>query len=167
MLDTVRGLSDLWHIGVSMLEAFFLHLRELEELILRYAGWMVLLSLASLALSALLLPRFIIRLPADYFTGKKRHRPPARHPVVHWALMLLKNLLGFVLIVAGVLMLVLPGQGLLTLLIGLMLMNYPGKFALERWLVCLPRVLSLLNRWRIRHGCRPFLSPKHHGKPSG
>jgi len=135
----------------------------------QYAGWFVGLSLTGLAISALLLPNLIIGLPEDYFTGRHRHHPAAeKHPVLHWLLMLVQNIFGFVLVAAGVAMLILPGQGILTLLAGLMIMNYPGKFALERQLVRQPRILRLLNRWRTRHGCKPFLPPlaAPHQQPS-
>ena len=73
--------------------------------------------------------------------------------------MALKNLLGLVLALVGILLMFLPGQGLLTLIIGLSIMNYPGKFALERWLVRRPRVLPALNWIRKRFDAPPFESP--------
>ncbi len=56
-------------------------------------------------------------------------------------------------------MLVTPGQGLLTLLIGLLLLNFPGKYRLERWLVRRPGVLRTLNWVRRRRGQEHFESP--------
>ena len=53
-------------------------------------------------------------------------------------------------------MLVLPGQGLLTIVVGLVLLDFPGKFRLERWLVSRPRVLALLNRFRVALNKPPF-----------
>ncbi len=70
-----------------------------------------------------------------------------------------KNLLGGVLVVLGLVMLLTPGQGLLTLLIGLMLMNFPGKYRLERWLVTRPGVLRALNWLRARQGHQPLEAP--------
>jgi hypothetical protein len=64
--------------------------------------------------------------------------------------------LGALLVLLGLLMLVTPGQGLLTLFIGLMLMNYPGKHALERWLVRRDGVMGGLN-WLRRKGNQPPL----------
>ena len=49
-----------------------------------------------------------------------------------------------------------PGQGLLTLLVGLLLMNFPGKYRLERWLVGRRGVLTALNWLRRRGGHPPF-----------
>jgi hypothetical protein len=53
-------------------------------------------------------------------------------------------------------MLFTPGQGILTILAGLLLMNFPGKYRLERWLVQRPGVLSSLNWLRTRRGKAPF-----------
>jgi hypothetical protein len=69
---------------------------------------------------------------------------------------MLKNLLGLLLVVLGLIMLVTPGQGIVTLLIGLLLMNFPGKYHLERWLVLRPGVLKGLNWLRRRQGQLPF-----------
>ena len=51
------------------------------------------------------------------------------------------------------------GQGLLTLLVGLLLMNFPGKYQLERWLVGRPGVLAALDWLRQRKGEPPFDPP--------
>lgn len=47
---------------------------------------------------------------------------------------LVKNVFGFVLIVAGIVMLVTPGQGLLTIFLGLAIADWPGKRRFFRWL---------------------------------
>ena len=70
--------------------------------------------------------------------------------------MVAKNLLGVVLIVSGIFMLVLPGQGLLTIFVGTVLLNYPGKFKLERWIVTRPRIKRLINRLRRYAGHPPL-----------
>ena len=54
-------------------------------------------------------------------------------------------------------MLILPGQGILTILIGLFLMNFPGKFKLERKLIAMPKVLKSLNWIRTKAGKEPFV----------
>lgn len=50
-------------------------------------------------------------------------------------------------------MLVLPGQGILTILIGLGIMNFPGKFAVERWFVERKGVMFSINwiRQKTKH----------------
>jgi drug/metabolite transporter (DMT)-like permease len=63
---------------------------------------------------------------------------------------MLKNLLGIIFILAGVAMLILPGQGILTILLGIMLMNFPGKHTLERRIVQQPAVLRAINWMRTK-----------------
>jgi hypothetical protein len=103
-------------------------------------------------------PLIVLRIPADYFAGS--HRPQSKlaslHPVLRIVLLILKNLLGLGVFLMGVAMLVLPGQGLLTMLIGLMLIDFPGKFALEKWLVSRRVVFRSINWLRTHYG-RPLL----------
>ena len=69
------------------------------------------------------------------FTRRHRLTTNSCYLPINLALAGAKNLLGATLVLAGLLMLFLPGQGVITLLAGLMIMNYPGKFVLEPWLI--------------------------------
>ena len=71
----------------------------------------------------------------------------------------IKDMFSAAFVLAGLLMLFMPGQGLLTLLTGLMFMDYPGKFALERWLIERPRVLPAVNWLRVKYGHLPLNPP--------
>jgi len=107
-------------------------------------GCLLVFSLAAVLASVLLVPRFLARLPSDYL----------RKPVQHRAslfLRVLRNVAGWLLVLLGVAMLVLPGQGLLTLLVGLMLVDLPGKHQLIVKLLSRPKVLSVVNKLRARH----------------
>lgn len=122
--------------------------------------WLAGISLISFGATLALIPWVIIRLPADYFVGHKR--PVQRHlafrsPLVWLLLLIVKNTIGALLVLIGLVMLVLPGQGLLTMLIGVLVMNFPGKFAFERWLVSRGPALSLINRIRRRYGRSPLV----------
>ncbi len=79
---------------------------------------------------------------------------------LHHLGIVLKNLLGVALVGAGIVMLVLPGQGILTILIGVMLMDFPGKYALEKRLVSRPTVMRSLNWMRAKANRPPFLEPE-------
>jgi hypothetical protein len=101
----------------------------------------------------------VLRLPPDHFN----HRPASeawrnRHPVVRVTLTVLKNLLGIVVLPMGIIMSLplVPGPGLVFLLLGLSLLDFPGKRALQRRLVTQPFVMRLLNQTRTRFGKRPF-----------
>lgn len=113
-----------------------------------------LLSVVSAITTLTLGVRLIARLPRDYFVNDERHQITLTgYPLlVRLGLPFVKNLLGLVFVISGIAMLVLPGQGLLTLLAGLLLMNFPGKFALERWLVRRARVRDAINWLRHRAG---------------
>ena len=122
-------------------------LREHETLL----WWLGALSIVMVVGTLVVLPLIVARLPADYFTRDQRPtggHAPARTPRLLG--LVGKNLLGIVLILAGVAMLVLPGQGLLMILIGLMLMDFPGKRALERCLVQQPSVWQAMNWIRAK-----------------
>lgn len=118
--------------------------------------WMFAVSIASLLLCAALLPVIVRRLPADYFASARDKRP-APHTLLGWLLRIGKNVLGVVFVLAGVAMLVLPGQGVLTILIGLMLVNFPGKRRLERRIVGRASILKVLNGMRAKRGLSPLL----------
>jgi hypothetical protein len=75
---------------------------------------------------------------------------PRANPAVRTIAIIAKNLVGFVLLMAGIAMLVLPGQGVLTMLIGISLMDFPKKRLLESKLIGQPLVFSGINRLRAR-----------------
>ncbi|HIJ49231.1 MAG TPA: hypothetical protein HPP72_14665, partial [Gammaproteobacteria bacterium] len=104
------------------------------------------------------LPWLVGRIPGDYFTHQQPPTPlPFKgHPLLGFSFHLLRNLLALVLIVAGFLMLFLPGQGLLTLLLGIMMSHFPGKYRVEQWFIRQPGILSALNWFRQRGGHTPL-----------
>ena len=114
--------------------------------------WMGVISLLMFLGSLIMLPWLLSLIPADYFAHDSR--VPAKwkrtHPFIRISLLLLKNLIGYIILLAGVVMLVLPGQGLLSILVALMLLDYPGKFRFERWVISRPSLLNLVNRMRIK-----------------
>lgn len=116
--------------------------------------WLGGLSLASLVLTAILLPVVIVRLPADYFVRPQEAAPPRSPGRRVWHVV--KNLLGGLFVLAGLAMLLLPGQGLLTIAIGLLLIDLPGKRSLERRLIGRPSILRLVNNLRRRRGRPPL-----------
>lgn len=112
--------------------------------------------------SLIAIPIIIARLPPDYFLKEERHLVATRskQPAFYFLNQFIKNFLGGILILAGIAMLVLPGQGLLTILIGLGVTNFPGKYKLERKLVSNQGIFKSLNWMRKRGGVEPFLYPE-------
>ena len=102
----------------------------------------------------------LIQMPADYFSD---HRPrefwPDKHLVIRWAGRVIKNVLGMSILIAGIVLTVpgVPGPGLLTIVFGIMLLDFPGKRRLERWMICRPMVLNALNQLRRRYGKPPMV----------
>ena len=140
----------MWHIMIETLITW-----------VENNAWLLMaISLLGLVVGVLMVPVFVTRIPQDYFSHQHRRRPDSRHPVIRFTFLALKNLLGAVLVIAGILMLFLPGQGLLTLLVGLMIMNYPGKYALECWLIRRPKVLPAINWLRRKYNHPPLLPPE-------
>lgn len=121
-------------------------------------AWVAATSAVVFVVSLLSLPWLAARIPQDYFHSRKRHPTPWKqsHPVVRWLYLLGKNLLGLLLLIGGLLMIFLPGQGLLTMAMGLLLMDYPGKFALERRVVRIRAVRNSINWLRAKTGTLPL-----------
>lgn len=115
--------------------------------------WIGIFSATTFVLSLLLLPWFLGKIPVDYFT---QTRDPDAWHVLLQPRAILRNLLGLPVLLAGIAMLVLPGQGIVTILIGLGIMNFPGKFSLERWLIKRHGVLAAIN-WVRRKSHHPPL----------
>ncbi len=122
-------------------------------------GWLTFASAATFLISLATLPWLVARIPADYFAHRKRHATPLkqRHPVIRLLLLIGKNLLGAILLAGGLVMLFVPGQGLLTMAMGLLLLDYPGKYALERRIAGQHSVLSGLNWLRAKAGAPPLV----------
>ena len=121
--------------------------------------WMGVGSAIVFAISLLTLPWLDAQIPDDYFVPKKR-RPTqwkTRQPLIRLIILIGKNCLGYMLLLGGILMLFLPGQGLLTMVTGLLLIDYPGKFRLERKIVNTPAVLKSLNWLRAKAHKPPLI----------
>ncbi len=137
--------------ALAMLEFLY----QFKQLFIALAWGSLTLFIVSLAI----IPWLVIKIPADYFHEKRRSTvsSKSKHPMSAQLFAGIKNLFGFGLICLGVLMLVLPGQGILTILIGLFLMNFPGKYKIERKLVSMPKVLNSLNWIRAKADKKPLI----------
>jgi hypothetical protein len=115
-------------------------------------------SLVGFIGSLIAIPLILVRLPPDYFdTRVPRHWMKDHHPVLRVIGLVVKNAIGVVFLVAGFAMLFLPGQGILTMLIGISLMDFPGKRRLEAKLIGQPAVLSAINAMRNKFNKPPLI----------
>jgi hypothetical protein len=122
----------------------------------------VSISVLFFVLSVIGLPMVLTRMPADFFSRPQRRRLRlAERKRPFWFVVLhgLKNLLGGVLLVLGLLMLFVPGQGLLTIFVSLFLLDFPGKHWLQRWVMARPAVHGPVNALRRRAGRPPLDLP--------
>jgi hypothetical protein len=104
------------------------------------------------------IPWVVRRLPPDYFV-----RPPPKHSV---ARRIAQNVLGGLLIVAGILMLVLPGQGILSILVGLCITDFPGKQRAIRYILSNGKVQEGVQRMRSKVGKQPLIIPASAPSPA-
>ncbi len=125
-------------------------------------AWMGFSSVAMFFGTILILGSVIVLLPETYFVKNHRISPrkPIENPVLWVLYLVLKNIAGTILILAGFLMLFLPGQGVLSILIGLSLTSFPGKRRLIRYLVGRRTVLKSANWLRRKYNRPPLKAPE-------
>lgn len=131
------------------------------DLLSQYSPLFIALAWGSLLLfvvSLAVIPWLVTKIPVDYFQPQYRDRlqTAIKRTLAAQCLAVIKNLLGVALVCLGIIMLVTPGQGLLTILIGILLTDFPGKYALEQRLVAMPSVLNSLNWIRAKAGKPPL-----------
>jgi len=124
------------------------------ELLFAMTATSVIMFIATL----IAIPWILVRLPEDYFDVRvPRTWMANHHPALRIIGIVVKNTLGVLFVLAGIAMLVLPGQGLLTMLLGVSLLDLPGKQRLEARIIGQPTVLGLINSMRERFGRKPLV----------
>jgi hypothetical protein len=119
---------------------------------------MTVVSIVFFVGSLIAIPFILVRLPADFFDVRvPRPWMENHHPALRVLGHILKNLIGVVFVFVGFLMLFLPGQGVLTVLIGITLLEFPGKRNLEAKLIGQPTVLNAINSMRDKFGKPPLI----------
>jgi len=126
-------------------------------------GFLIALTIVSVLMffgTILIIPVILIRLPVDYFLhDEERVWMAGYHPILRYAGLIVKNTVGLIFLLAGIAMHVLPGQGLLTMVIGVSLLDFPGKRTIEHRLLTKPMVFQAMNAIRKRFGKPPFSRP--------
>lgn len=141
--------------------------RMMEELSWSGALLGLSLALATMVGSLLVVGVLLVKLPATYFQEwHSRGFWTDRHPAIRLLALTSKNVLGALLIMLGTIFSLpgVPGQGMLTILIGLMVLDLPGKRHLERRIVGRPRILRAINRLRKRFGSPPLVLGTRRGE---
>ena len=142
----------------------------MEDVLVVIQQWVsvdVLVSLTVVSLvgfvgSLIAIPWILIRLPSDYFDIRvPRHWMKNHHPVLRLIGLIIKNAIGVVFLIAGFLMLFLPGQGLLTMLIGISFMDFPNKRRLEAKIIGQQTMFNAINAMRHRLNKPPLTLEPH------
>jgi hypothetical protein len=120
----------------------------------------LVIFIATFVITSAIVALIIVKLPDDYFhPSNEREFWVERHPVLRWAGLVLKNIAGVLLVLIGIVMSLpgVPGPGVMTILLGIMLLDFPGKRALELKLVRRQQVRRALDRVRKRFNQPPLL----------
>ena len=119
--------------------------------------WLGIVSSVIFLVSLLSIGWLVSLIPSDYFINRKESKFKLNYPVAWIVSAVIKNIFGYILIFGGILMLILPGQGLITIFIGLLLSNYPGKYSIEKRIIASPKILKSINWLRKRSNEPPLI----------
>lgn len=118
-----------------------------------------LIFLASFLINLGIVSFILVKLPADHFSKKRKTKFWAGpRPAIHAAKVIGKNIAGVLLVALGIVLSLpgVPGQGLLTVLLGIMLLDFPGRHRLEQKLLSKPSIVNTINRLRGRFDKPPL-----------
>lgn len=124
-----------------------------SSITLRGALLWLLIFLLTFGTSLAIVSLVLVKLPATYFKRSHNREFLINHPPIVRVLAIIgKNVLGVVLVIVGILLSLpgVPGQGMLTILLGVMLLDFPGKARFEYWIVSRPKILNAINKLRHR-----------------
>ena len=118
------------------------------------------LFLLSLAFSFASIAFVMVKIPADYFspTNSRDFLPNSRRHV-RWGALIAKNIFGVFLVLLGIVLSLpgVPGQGILTILLGLIMLDIPGKRPLEARIIKRPAVRAAIDNLRARYNKAPLV----------
>ena len=112
---------------------------------------LIVVWVATTAVTMLIAGVILVTLPADYLReGDARPR--------HWTYRVIRSVVGILLVMVGVLLSLpgIPGQGVLTILAGVTLIEFPGRHRIVRAIIGRPAVLKTMNRLLARFGRPPL-----------
>ena len=119
----------------------------------------VLIFLGTFTVNLAIVSLILVKIPADHFSKSHREKLWSdRHATIRIMGIIGKNFLGVFLVALGIVLSLpgVPGQGLLTVLLGIMLLDFPGRHHLEQKLLRKPAIINSINRLRQRFGKPPL-----------
>jgi hypothetical protein len=127
-------------------------------------AWQILLAAGlfvfSLAISFFSIAVVMVKIPENYFSSHYvQDFMPGKPWLVRWSVVIIKNAFGAFLIILGIILSLpgVPGQGILTILLGLIMVDIPGKRPLEAKIIKRPAILSAVNNLRARYKKTPLI----------
>jgi len=120
-----------------------------------YIGFIVTVSALIFVASLILTPFLVSKIPQDYFTNLKYQRLDVKH-LGHVIVVVARSIVGFILVLLGFVMLFTPGQGILAIIVGLFLLEFPGKKRLEHKIIENEVTFKALNWMRGKFGEPPL-----------
>ena len=117
-----------------------------------------LLFFVTLGLNLALVAAVLVRLPPDYCRPVRRESLWRHRGAAAWAGAIAKNFCGALLVLLGAFLALpgVPGQGLLTMLAGILLLDFPGRHRMVCKLLGQPLLLRQVNRLRARFAKPPI-----------
>jgi|GEM_PF-1333860 len=131
------------------------------------AIWAAVVAVILLFAANAVVVYLVVRLPETYFCDPPgRSRLRERHPILYGVLRIAKNLVGGLMVLAGALLTLpgVPGPGLVLIVLGVSLVEFPGKRRLARNLVRRKGIHGTMNWLRARFGKPPLVLPP---RPTG
>jgi len=113
----------------------------------------VLIFAGTFVINLAIVSFILVKLPANHFSKSRKTKFwSGPHPLLHAAGVVGKNIGGVLLVALGVVLSIpgVPGQGLLTILLGIMLLDFPGRSRLEQKLLSRPSIVNAINSLRGR-----------------
>ena len=112
-----------------------------------------LIFVASFLINLAIVSVILVKLPANHFSKSRKTKFwSGPHPALHALKVIGKNVAGVLLVALGIVLSIpgVPGQGLLTILLGIMLLDFPGRHRLEQKLLSKPSIVNTINSLRRR-----------------
>jgi hypothetical protein len=118
------------------------------------------LFVGSLVFSFLSIAVVMVKIPENYFSSHyQQNFLPNSRWFVRWGVVAAKNVYGVFLILLGIILSLpgVPGQGILTILLGLIMLDIPGKRPFEARIIKRPAILAAINNLRARYDKPPLI----------
>ena len=116
-----------------------------------HTTFIIVVSIISVVLVTLLFAALLItilRLPVDFFLKEERSFVFKRKNIpliLYIIILILKNILGIILAIFGLIMILLPGQGIMTIFVAVIFIDFPGKWKMIKYFSRRKKIMQGLN----------------------